>query len=417
MASPEELFPAELSQSDLLTFKEKLAKLPMIGPPDLVRLARPSIVKEDADLVQKLIARTTPEEIRVLNRAYVLRLREVWETNPQYSHLEWEKFRDTRLENFAGVWVQDLESDQLQRRTLDKEEYFQTLTSRLYPMLSKSEIARIRQATGVFFGLSTGLPVLKALAQLGLGNVIGIDPDVVNLSNIRMGIGDTDVGIHKSVYTAYQLVQINPHADFQMFPRVLSQEEIETAVGTADFIVEMIDNFLVKRAVRETARKFGKTVFMGTGTGWQPVIAHEKLGDPLFLRTDLRFREGRDFISKTANAIKVIGLKNIPLRQMVNFILGALDRKLEYWCQIGPTASGTAYGLAFAIVQHLNGNQLRNEQAINLPTLLMTPEGIIKSDEKYFLELKQDFPDIFTGFQTLQEAVTSLYHQIFEEGN
>ena len=117
MVSPEELFPAELAQSNLLTFKEKLAKLPMIGASDLVRLTRPSMVKEDADLVQKLIARTTPEEIRVLDRAYVLRLREVWETNPQYSHLEWERFRDARLENFAGVWVQDLESDQLQRRT------------------------------------------------------------------------------------------------------------------------------------------------------------------------------------------------------------------------------------------------------------------------------------------------------------
>lgn len=395
----------------------ELSSLPVVGRDDIIATYQPKASVKDYQLIEGLLSGPYRSSIEEIDAAYEIRLRELHEL--KFPGVEWDEFKHQRMTGFGGFWVHNLATGVL-RRTLERDDFFTVFTSRLYPLLSKSEIARMIQSTVLFLGLSTGSPVLKASIQLSLGNVIGVDPDHVSLSNTtRMEASDEDVAINKAVIMAHRVTQLNPHAKFLFFTRPLSEKELKSYIAQADLAVEMTEDFWTKYHTRLEGRAAHKGVAMGTGTGWQPVLTLEEVGDAFFQQPNLTSGDidilltSKDFVAKTRSAIKVIGLENVPARQMVNFILAAKG-KLRHWSQLGPTASATASGLAFIIVQRLNGRSTVKEKVIDLPTLLQDDEGRRQADQEYLLELQNDHPDVFAGYQTLEEATVTLYQQIFE---
>ena len=105
--------------------------------------------------------------------------------------------------------------------------------------------ARLREARVVVIGLGgLGAWALWALAAAGVGELVGVDGDVVELSNFNRQTlyRERDVGEPKALATARTLAEFNSAISFEAIDRRLeSSEEVAAVVEGADFVVEAAD--------------------------------------------------------------------------------------------------------------------------------------------------------------------------------
>jgi bacteriocin biosynthesis cyclodehydratase domain-containing protein len=105
--------------------------------------------------------------------------------------------------------------------------------------------ARLREARVVVIGLGgLGAWALWALAAAGVGELVGVDGDVVELSNLNRQTvyRERDVGVPKALATARTLAEFNSSVSFEPVARRLeSAAEVAEVVDGADFVVEAAD--------------------------------------------------------------------------------------------------------------------------------------------------------------------------------
>jgi bacteriocin biosynthesis cyclodehydratase domain-containing protein len=122
-------------------------------------------------------------------------------------------------------------------------EYFGELVS---PGASRTACqARLRDARVVVVGLGgLGAWALWALAAAGVGHLVGIDGDVVELSNLNRQTvyRERDLGVPKALACARTLAAFNSSISFAPIARRLeSADEVAEVVADADFVVEAAD--------------------------------------------------------------------------------------------------------------------------------------------------------------------------------
>lgn len=386
-----------------------------IIPSDIIKRFHPETNFEDRAEIQRMIwiLEATGKErfLEKINRDYELRIRELWEL--YYRDTDWEVFRNDRMANYRGAWIYDRIDNKL-RRTLTEEDFYLVAFSRTFPLIGMTERQRIRESSLFASGLSTGAPVLEALIRIAVSKVIASDGDRINLSNLRMGSSDADVGRMKAIWMAHEMSKVNPYIAFVVFAHKLDPEDRRAAIESTNLTIEMTDDFVNKWGIREEAHEANSWVFMGTGIGWQPLISSESPTDPLFLRPDLDDTElemmqdpTTDPVTRTVNALRIIGLENIPPRQMLAFLFA---KELGYWSQLPTTAQGAAFGLSYMIYAHLNEVVPAPEIQLDLPHMILTSETREELDQELFGELLEDprFQDEMQEYSSLLEAVRGI---------
>jgi molybdopterin-synthase adenylyltransferase len=105
--------------------------------------------------------------------------------------------------------------------------------------------ARLRQARVVVIGLGgLGAWALWALAAAGVGDLVGVDGDVVELSNLNRQTlyRERDLGEPKALAAARTLADFNSSIRFEAIDRRLEDpDEVAAVVEGADFVVEAAD--------------------------------------------------------------------------------------------------------------------------------------------------------------------------------
>ena len=105
--------------------------------------------------------------------------------------------------------------------------------------------ARLREARVVVIGLGgLGAWALWALAAAGVGRLVGVDGDVVELSNLNRQTlyREQDVGRSKAHATARTLTEFNSAISFEAIDRRLEgRDDVAAAVDGADFVIEAAD--------------------------------------------------------------------------------------------------------------------------------------------------------------------------------
>jgi bacteriocin biosynthesis cyclodehydratase domain-containing protein len=105
--------------------------------------------------------------------------------------------------------------------------------------------ARLEEATVAVLGLG-GLGGMAAtmLTVCGVGTIVGVDHDVVELSNLARQVlyGQDDLGDRKVDAAARRLVQLNARSRFRGIARRLdSTAAVAAAIDGADFVVAAVD--------------------------------------------------------------------------------------------------------------------------------------------------------------------------------
>lgn len=93
-----------------------------------------------------------------------------------------------------------------------------------------------------------GSPVAMYLAAAGVGHLVLVDDDVVELSNLQRQImhGTKDIGLSKVSSAKQTLQELNPEISITCFEKRLDESELEREVAAANVVIDGTDNFTTR---------------------------------------------------------------------------------------------------------------------------------------------------------------------------
>ena len=124
-------------------------------------------------------------------------------------------------------------------------------------MLSGIDVAgqeRLLQSRVLLVGLGgLGSPVSMYLASSGIGTLVLVDHDDVDLSNLQRQIVHTTarIGQPKAGSARETLAALNPEIELVVYEKRLDDAELAREVGLADVVVDATDNFAIRYALND----------------------------------------------------------------------------------------------------------------------------------------------------------------------
>ena len=115
-----------------------------------------------------------------------------------------------------------------------------------------------------------GSPAILALAAAGVGELIVIDDDVVELTNLQRQIIHRvqDIGEPKTASAVRAAGDLAPHTTVVPVPERLTPDNAVALLGGADVVVDGSDVFSTRRAVAEAAETLGIPLVWGAVQEW-----------------------------------------------------------------------------------------------------------------------------------------------------
>lgn len=147
---------------------------------------------------------------------------------------------------------------------------------------------RLRRSTALVVGVGgLGSPVAMYLAAAGVGRLVLVDPEVVELSNLNRQVlhWTTDLGRAKVESAAEKLRKLNPHVEVvAVRRRIESLEDAVQLVGEADVVVDCLDNWRTRFLINEACVRLGKPLVHAAVRGLYGQLMVVKPGEGPCLR-------------------------------------------------------------------------------------------------------------------------------------
>jgi len=147
---------------------------------------------------------------------------------------------------------------------------------------------RLRHSTALVVGVGgLGSPVAMYLAAAGVGRLVLVDPEVVELSNLNRQVlhWTTDLGRAKVESAAEKLRKLNPHVEVvAVRRRIESLEDAVQLVGEADVVVDCLDNWRTRFLINEACVRLGKPLVHAAVRGLYGQLMVVKPGEGPCLR-------------------------------------------------------------------------------------------------------------------------------------
>jgi adenylyltransferase/sulfurtransferase len=136
----------------------------------------------------------------------------------------------------------------------------------LLPQVGIEGQQRLLEARVFLIGLGgLGSPVAMYLAASGVGHLVLVDHDRVELSNLQRQIAHTTnaIGIDKVASAKQTLQALNPGVRITTFNKVLNADELTEQVRLADVVVDASDNFATRFALNRICVEQKKPLVSG----------------------------------------------------------------------------------------------------------------------------------------------------------
>ena len=115
---------------------------------------------------------------------------------------------------------------------------------------------KLKRAKVVIAGAGgLGSPISIYLAAAGIGKIVLVDKDVVELSNLNRQIlhWERDVGSRKALSALEKLQKMNSDIIVEAATEILDEENVFGLVGDADLIIDAMDNFSSRYLLNKAA--------------------------------------------------------------------------------------------------------------------------------------------------------------------
>jgi adenylyltransferase/sulfurtransferase len=146
-------------------------------------------------------------------------------------------------------------------------------------MLSDIDIAgqhRLKNSRVLLLGLGgLGSPVALYLAASGVGNLVLVDDDEVDLSNLQRQIIHTsdDIGLAKVSSAAASAASLNPHVALECISHRLDADELAIQISQADIVIDATDNLASRLEVNRACVNAKKPLVSGAAIAWEGQIS------------------------------------------------------------------------------------------------------------------------------------------------
>ena len=134
------------------------------------------------------------------------------------------------------------------------------IASRQMSIVTRSEQERFKDAKITVIGCGgIGGETIEMLARMGIGELILVDKDAFDLSNLnRQTLATlTEVGLDKSAVAKEKVRTINPYVKVTAFNEHVDNTNIDKIIADADIVIDALDNVLTRVIVSRKAKEKG----------------------------------------------------------------------------------------------------------------------------------------------------------------
>lgn len=135
---------------------------------------------------------------------------------------------------------------------------------------------RLRAASVLVVGAGgLGCPALLYLAAAGLGRLVILDPDTVDVSNLQRQIlfQTADAGRPKAAVAAERLRALNPHVAIEAHAVRLDRSNALERIREVDLVLDCSDNFATRYLVNDACVLAGRAFVHGAIEGFEGRVA------------------------------------------------------------------------------------------------------------------------------------------------
>jgi len=135
---------------------------------------------------------------------------------------------------------------------------------------------RLVDASVAVFGLGgLGSPVALYLAAAGVGRLVLVDFDQVELSNLQRQIihATDDLGRLKVESARDHLLALNPEVSVETVSKVLEGDALDAVVGSVDLVLDCTDNFPTRFGINAACHRLGKPLVSGAAIRFEGQVS------------------------------------------------------------------------------------------------------------------------------------------------
>lgn len=120
-----------------------------------------------------------------------------------------------------------------------------------------------------------GSPVSMYLAAAGVGKLVLVDDDVVELTNLqRQIVHNTDtIGMSKVESARQTIAALNPDTEIVVIPKRLSDQQLAEQIADVDLVLDCTDNFSTRFAVNDACVQHKKPLVSGAAIRLEGQVA------------------------------------------------------------------------------------------------------------------------------------------------
>lgn len=144
------------------------------------------------------------------------------------------------------------------------------MLDRLELLIGKENIEKLRNSTILVVGVGgVGGYAVETLARSGIGNLILIDPDVVEETNINRQLValTSTIGKYKVEVLKSRIEDMGLNTFVMTYKEFVTKDNIDTYLKNVDFVVDACDTLLTKLAIIESCKKKNIAFISSMGTG------------------------------------------------------------------------------------------------------------------------------------------------------
>lgn len=137
-------------------------------------------------------------------------------------------------------------------------DYWEML-SRQMPLTSKAEQEKFKDAKITVIGCGgIGGLAIEMLARMGIGELVLVDEDEFDISNLNRQVLSTanNIGSGKSEAASRRINEINPHVRVTHFKEHVDEENIDKLLTDSRLVIDALDNVLTRVIATRKANEY-----------------------------------------------------------------------------------------------------------------------------------------------------------------